>query len=129
MGMKESKRLRPTRSGPAEPAAGAPVAPTDAFAPPPPPPPPPPLAPVGKPAPPDMFSEVVPAVSIAARNVFGPTVNAIHPPAGMTSLPTVAATVDPPSVTKAAFAPVLYTMTTVPLGSGTRDDVAPTESC
>ena len=35
-----------------------------------------------------MFKEVVPAVSIAARNVFGPTVNAIQPPAGMTSLPT-----------------------------------------
>ena len=92
----------------AEPGAAEPVDPTEAFEPPPPPPPPPPpLAPVGMPEPPDMFSEVVPAVSIAARNALGPTVNAIQPPAGMTSLPTVAVAVELPSVTKAAFAPVL----------------------
>jgi hypothetical protein len=75
-----------------------------------------------------MFSEVVPAVSIAARFVFEPTVNAIQPPAGMRSLAVVALTLELPSVTKAAFAPVLYTTTSVPFGSGTRDDVTPTES-
>src|SRR6185312_10390697 len=82
----------------AEPGAGEPVDPTEAFEPEPPPPPPPP-APVGRPVPPDRLSEVAPAVSIAARKAFVPTVKAIHPPAGMTSLEVVAVTVAPPNVT------------------------------
>ena len=90
----------------ADPGAAEPVAPTDGFEPPPPPPPFPP-APVGRPEPPDIFSDVAPAVSIAAINVFGPTVNAIHPPAGTTSFAVVAVTVEVPSVTKAGFEPVL----------------------
>ena len=54
-----------------------------------------------------MLSEVAPAVSIAARLVAAPTVKACHELGWITSLDVVAVTLELPSVTKAALAPVL----------------------